>query len=157
MSDTCSYPDDTVEDVLAWQRPSASSYDNTPRAQPLGDLLTDNKSTLVSLESFFTPHNLAEWLRSLRDAEIYVSWADVDLVGYLNTECGFHDDIVVMTGSKQPADLPTAEEIRGLWTGGIDDMPEQDVYEGIIAESVLAATEPKELRHSFLHTGRRFA
>ena len=66
------------------------------------------------------------------------------------TEYHFHDRLPVFIGSKQAATLPTAEEIRSLWTGGLDEIPEQDVYEDIEAESVLAAMEPKELRHSFL-------
>ena len=69
---------------------------------------------------------------------------------FFNTEYHYHERFPVMIGSKQAATLPTAEEIRSLWTGGLDEIPEQEVYEDIEAESVLAATEPKELRHSFL-------
>lgn len=141
MSDDLPYYGDTIEDVLAWQRPSEST---TPRAQPLADLLADDKSTLVSCEDISTPHDLAEWLRSLRDVGVYVPWEKVDLVDYLNTKYDYCDRLLLMIGSKHPADLPAAEDIRSLWTGGIDQIPEQDVYEGIEAESVLAATEPKE-------------
>ena len=86
LSDDVPCNDDTVEDVLAWQRPSGSSYYKTPKAQPLTDLLADDKAKLISLEKFFTPHELAEWLRSLRDAGVYVRWERAELVDYLNTE-----------------------------------------------------------------------
>ena len=125
MSDDCPYPGDTVENILAWQRPSDSSYYKMPRAQPLADLLTDNKSTLISVEHFFTPHDLAEWLRSLRDAGIYVAWEKLDLATYFDTEYGYHADLHLMIGSKQPADLPTAAEIRSLWTGGLGRIPDR--------------------------------
>ncbi|MEI8375781.1 MAG: hypothetical protein WCJ35_23410 [Planctomycetota bacterium] len=69
---------------------------------------------------------------------------------FFNTKYHCHDRLPVFIGSKQADTLPTAEVIRSLWTGGLDEIPEQDVYEDIEAESVLAATEPKELCHSFL-------
>ncbi len=144
MSDDCPDRDDTVEDVLAWQRPAESRYHKTPEAQPLANLLADDNATLVSCENSLTPHHLAEWLRSLRDAGIYVPWENVDLVNYCDTEHYCFDDLVLMIGSKQVAELPTAVEIRSLWTGGLDQITDRDVYENVEAESVLVATEPKE-------------
>ena len=138
--------EDTVEELLEGADPFGKDY-----ARVLADFLADDKSTLVSFEDTFTPHELASWLWALHDAGIYVPAETVEMLDFFDTEYGCDEGPPVMIGSKQAATLPTAEEIRSLWTGGIDDIPEQDVYVGIIAESVLAATEPKELRHSFLH------
>ena len=144
LSDAVPCSDDTVENVLAWERPSESGYHETPSAEPLANLLADEKATLVSFENAFTPHDLAEWLRSLRDAGIFVPWENVDLVDYFNSEYECGDNLLLMIGSKQPAELPTAVEIRSLWTGGLDEIPDQDVYENVEAESVFVATEPKK-------------
>ena len=111
--------------------------------------LADEQSNLVSFEGTYTPHCLASWLWALHDAGIYVPAETVEMLDFLDTEYDCDDGLPVMVGSKQAATLPTAEEIRSLWTGGLRESPEQDVYEGIMAESVLAATEPKELRDTF--------
>ncbi len=142
---------DTVEDVLAYERPAESSYHKAPCAKPLADLLADEKAMLISFEDALSPHDLAEWLRSLRDAGICVSKNNVDLVYYFDTEYACCGELLLLAGSKQAAELPTAEEIRSLWTGGLDEIPEQNVYQDVEAESVLVATEPKELCHSIVN------
>ena len=120
-------------------------------ARALADLLADDRGMLVSVEDMSSPHHLAVWLRTLREAGIHVPNDELDLLGFQNTEYGFFQEVPAVVGSKQAAKSPTAEEIRSLWTGGIDELPEQDVYEDLEAESVLMAVEPKELCHRIVY------
>jgi len=140
----------SVEDLLAGQSSIAVDEGGVKYAQALAGLLADDHSKLLSFEETFTPHYLASWLDALREAGIYVPVETVEMLDFFDAEFGFEDSLPVMIGSKRAAELPTAEEIRSLWTGGIDESPEQDVYEDLMAESVLAATESKECRGSVL-------
>ncbi len=142
---------DSVEDLL-----DGADNDGEDYAQALANLLADDKSTLASFDDPCTPHYLASWLWALRNAGIYVSYEHIELLDYFDTKYRGHEYLPVMIGSKQPVELPTAEEIRSLWTGGLDTIPDQDVYIDVEAESVLMAAEPKTLHDAFYESSCTF-
>jgi hypothetical protein len=128
-----------VEDVLDEVDSEGVEY-----ARALADLLADDNSALISFEDIFRPQQLAVWLRTLREVGIYVPAGSLDVLGYEVVEYDYFALRPVSIGTKQVAEPPSAVEIRSLWTP-IDGIPEQDSYEDTEAESILMATEPKEL------------
>jgi SAM-dependent methyltransferase len=136
----------SIEDIA-----SETDRSVTEHVRTLAGFLADDRSKLVSFEDFYTPHYLACWLWDLRDVGIYVPYKDAEILYFFNSAYRFDDCRTVMVGSRQPTTLPTPEEIRSLWTCGLDEIPEQDVYEDIEAESMFVASEPKELHHRTEH------
>ncbi len=140
----------TVEDLLAGEAWEQTEYceEEVKYARVLANLLSDDQSKLVSSENVLGPHHWAVWLWSLREAGINVPSDNMDLLEFHDTKYDCVQELPVLVGSKQVAKSPTAEEIRSLWTGGLDESLDQEVYEDLEAESVLMATEPKKLCHS---------